>query len=226
MADFADVNGVRVISGRVSIPSLGIWIADVKVVNTSSLPLNPRGVTLTIGDLTLISTVFRQASYGGYLRVRLVGGAAGWRRTLNKKFYTLPGGVPLLMVLNDAALEVGELPVAITSTTILSTVGPSFTRPAEPATAVLNQLAGPYWYMSPSGITTVGPRSPASVGSTLTPIEYDGDAGRLVLASDSISDIAPGRLVSHPLTGQLTPLSYVEHMIPDDGIVRSEVLLV
>jgi hypothetical protein len=225
LSDFAALNGDRVVSGRISVPSSRLWTADVVTALSQDIPETPGGLTLTLGNVTFTGTVFREATYGGVRSVRVVGGFGGWRNTLAARYYALPAGVPLSMVLSDAASELGEPTPTIASPLAGTNVGPAFTRPAEPGTYVLEQLATPYWWMQPNGTIYVGARATGPITSTFQVTEYHGRSGMFTVYPDVIGDWMPGRSFSTPQIGTPNPVSYVEFVIAEDGKLRAEVLV-
>lgn len=225
MTDFAALNGDRVVSGRVCIPSSRLWTADVVAALSKDLPETPGGLSLTLGNLAFTGTIFREATYGGVRSVRIVGGFGGWRNALKPRYYDLPAGVPLSMVLNDAATELGEPAPTIGPALAGSFVGPAFSRPGEPGTYVLEQLATPYWWMQPSGTVYVGARAGGQITTTFQVTEYKGRMGRFTVYPDVVGDWMPGRSFVTPQIGSPSPISYIEFVIDEGGMLRGEVLV-
>lgn len=221
MADFADVNGQRVFSGNMLIPSVGLWTADVKLIGSAYLPTAGGAVTFTVGDLSLIGTAYRQDVYGGVLHARITGGFGGWRNTLKRRSYYLAGGVPLSMVLGDAARELGEKIQLAQDQTMAAL----FARPAQSGATLLAQLATPYWWMQPSGVTYVGQRASSLITSQFTVIDYQPESSLVTVAPNSIADFAPGRTFTAPQVPNPTPISFVEFDLPNSGDVRAHCLL-
>lgn len=225
MPDYASLNGTRVVSGRVCLPSYGLWTADLVLATPQVLPSTPGGLSLVLGNLTLTGTAFRQASYGSARSVRIVAGYGGWRKTLSPKSYQLPSGVPLSMVLGDAAQELGEPVPQLSAALQGATVGFSYCRAGDLGTLVLAQLATPYWWVQPNGVVFVGPRPTGAITSTFQVTEYAGREGRFTVAPDVIGDWLPGRSFTTPQIGTPNPISYVEHELPGTGSLRSHVLV-
>jgi hypothetical protein len=84
MSVFASVAGYPVVAGKLLIPAVGIWTADLHL---SAIGTVSGAVSVAIGNLTLAGFVYRQDSYGGQTRVRLVGGAGGWRTLVPSQGY-------------------------------------------------------------------------------------------------------------------------------------------
>lgn len=237
---FADVNGVRVVEGTVCIPWRGLWAADLALATDA--PAVPNGpATLTLGDLTLSGTVSRSDAFGGQTTLRMVAGAGGWGKTLKERFYALPPGVPLSMVLGDAAAEAGEVLSAAARAVALSvTLGAFAVRAAgPPSVTVLRQWAEPNWWVDNAGQLQLGDRAstPASgnaadaahLGAVMTPFTVlDNDAGkhRLLVATDNPADWMPGRTFTAPnVPGGAQTISMVTHALRGDGGHRLSVLL-
>ena len=101
---FAHVNGIRLVSVSLGMPAYGLWMADVD----GDLPGNlTGGVTLVVGNLSLVGSVYRQGSFAGQAKARLVGGYGGWRQDVSAASYSNPAGVRLSTVLLDLAAEQG-----------------------------------------------------------------------------------------------------------------------
>lgn len=215
---FAEVNGVRVVTGRVTIPFVGLWHADVRLDTTTTLPDSPLGCILKVAGLTLVGTKFRAADYQGSLRSRIVGGAGGWLTALSKKFYKLDAGVMASLVLTDAARELGESVVLDTDRNL----GKRWTRIAMTrGSRILRQVVGDDWYVSPDGVTHTGARSGSAIMSNYDVLNADGALGHFVIASDTPADFAPARIFATPTLGPRT-ISCVAHVI-EKGSLRSEV---
>jgi len=106
MTAFATLNGVQIATGKLYVPRVGMWVADI-ALNSDSLETGPCSIVL--GNLTLAGAVFRSDPFAGQTRVCAVGGAAGWRNQVAAKPYGNPNGVSLGTVLGDAAGEVGRI---------------------------------------------------------------------------------------------------------------------
>ena len=215
-AYWGTVSGQRIVSGFVSIPMYGAWVADV--VLASDQPV-PGKCSLSIGNLTLAGAAYRQATFAGRTEARLVGGAGGWSQSVAARGYTNPGGVLLSMVLGDAATEVGER-VSIASD---RTLGNWWTRIADKASRVLRLVAGPLWWIDGTGTTRIGPRSSPAVASEFTVESFEGAPGTLRIATEDHASWIPGATFSGPTVAQQT-VGSVRHTFGGDGIARLEVM--
>lgn len=223
MPTFASLNGVRVHDAKITIPNYGIWMADVKIAGTPSVPTTPGACTLTAGDLVLVGTATRVGVYGGVASARIVGGFGGWRQPVQKpRSWHFAAGIPLAMVLGDVSSSVGE---KVTGATGLLANDYAL-RAGDPASLVLHQLATPYWYMSPSGVTTVGQRPAATVASSFQLIDAQPESGLVVVSPSTLADWTPGNTFSTPEYSPSSPISFVYLDLPDSGAVRAEVLCV
>lgn len=216
--DFADLNGHRIISGSITIPYYGTWSGDVVLALSDQLT-NP--AVVTFADITLTGAIWRQFAFTSSRSARLVGGAGGWSQPVPAIAYNNPGGVAMSMVLGDVAALVGET-IKIAQDAV---VGPTFVREAAPAARTLRQLAGINWWVDPSGITQIGPRT------NLTPIttdfqatEYSGGKGQFKIATEHPADWMPGRTFSNEVVTTTQTIDTVTHTFTNDGQHRLEVL--
>ena len=218
MADFASIAGVRIVSGSLAIPLFGLWAADLSLATTDNVPAN---ATVAIGNMSLVGHVYRQAQFGGERKVRVVAGFGGWRQPLPARHYQLSGGIKLSLVLRDAALEVGEQ-INIPND---STIGSDYVREAAPASRVLRQLAGPDWYVDPTGVTQIRPWPTTQVTSDYTIESRDGGAGLVVVATEDLASWLPGSTFSNQFTNNATVTNRgVRFRFDDGGTLRLEVL--
>jgi len=214
---FAMINDHRLTTVSLLHPMYGRWSADV-VLADAAMVTNP--ITLTIGDLTLAGTIFRQASFAGSRSARLVAGAGGWGKKLTAKPYQSDAGIRLSMLLRDAALEVGESIVLDAD----GTVGNAYPREAAPASQVLRQLGGPLWWIDPSGVTHVGARPSTPITSDFDVIHWSGKTGKFEIATERYSDWVPGRTFTAPTVSGVRTISLVSLEQTNEGKLRLEVL--
>lgn len=214
--DFATLNGQRVISASVTIPIQGTWSADVVL---SSDTTTPTSVTLAIADITLVGTAFRTAAFSGSRSLRLVGGAAGWRKTLPAKGYSSPAGVRLKSVLDDAARESGETMAPYAD----ATIGSFFTRDRQPAERVLRSLA-PSWWMGLDGETHIEARPSGAITSPFTVTSWSGGKGQFEIATEKLSDWMPGRSFTSPTVTTAQTISTTQIQVDNAGKLRLTVL--
>ena len=219
-APWANLDGVRVVSARVTIPWFGAWAADVVLADASSIGEMP---TLTIGTLVLEGARARASSFSGARSARLVGGRGGWRKDVGARAYRFAGGVRLATVLGDAAAEVGEA-VDLDAALASATVGDAYVREAGPASRVLRQLAGPAWWTDPAtGRTKVGSRVPTPITSDFSVEGYKGAEGRVVVATEALADWTPARTFTSPTLGVTLTVGGASLVVEGDGRARVEV---
>lgn len=221
MSNEVSFNGNRIVSGSVEIPAYGLWAADITMATDAQLSASG---PLVIGDLSLQAAVYRQASFAGTRRLRLVGGfTGGWLESPSAQEYQNPAGLTRSLVLNDLAAAVGEKVNVVTD----ATFGAFFFRKGTGASKkVLDQLVGRTgWWIDPtSGIAQVGAtRRSSLISSTFTVNSYDGNTGNAVISTETPSDWIPGRTWSSPTVTTTQTIGAVHHAIVD-GKLRTEAL--
>jgi hypothetical protein len=215
---YAAVNGVRVASGSLTIPYYGAWTADFTLATPEPVS---GAASVALGQLSLRGTVYRSAPYTGSRTARLVAGAAGWRNTLSARSYEFAGGVPLSMVLQDAATELGERVSLATD----STLGQAWTRPTQSGAQLLYQIAGPLWWIDNAGVTRLSAaRATSIINSTFTVVSADPGRGMYEIATESMQDWMPGATFSAPTLDGIITISSVTFHVDNDGILRVRVL--
>lgn len=214
---FAALNGRRVISGAITFPYYGAWVADVVLSVSDTIPTLS---TLTLEDLTLSCAVYRQFSFAGSRSARLVGGFGGWRKTIPAQAYQSAGGIKASLLLGDAAALVGEKVNVVTD----QTVGSLFVREAAPAQRLLRQLAGSLWWVDSKGTTQVGPRTSTAILSSFTAVEWSGAKGRFNIATEKLSDWMPGQTFTSPTVTATQTIGSTTIAIDNDGTLRLTVL--
>lgn len=212
------LNGQRVVSGSVSIPMYGTWVADVVLANPDDIATS---CVLTIGDLELHGTVFRMASFSGSRSARIVGGAGGWRNVLPERGYSQLGGILASLVLQDAAREAGES-IVIDSDHI---IGPLWAREGgKKAEATLRLITGGQWWIDPAGVTQTGVRNASIIGSTFTAVAWSGGKGQFEIATEVYADWMPGRTFNASTIGTVQTISMVRYEATNEGKIRLIIL--
>ena len=197
--------------------SANIWVADLQFPETESIPATSQ---LTVGDLVLLGTVYRQYDFAGTKSARVVGGYGGWHKSVTGRAYTHPGGVRLTTVLGDLASEVGEQLSVGTDRVI----GDYFVREAGPAHRVLRQLVGREWYVDDSGVTRVQARPSAAVTGDYLVQDFDGARGQLVISTESYTEWRPGNTFSNALVTTPQTISTVRIESDNTGLLRHTIL--
>jgi hypothetical protein len=214
---FATVNGDRIVSGSLNIPLYGIWAADFVCVSTQTFT-NP--VSVVIGNLTLTGAVYRQGGFSGSQYVRLVGGAAGWRTTVQAQAYNNPNAVRLSTVLKDAAAAVGEQINVQTD----QVIGSFFVRENAPAERLLRQLCGPLWFMDTTGTTQVGTRPQSTVSTPYLVQSWDAGKNLFVISTEDYASWLPNNQFSNDLVTSTQTISMTRFDVDNKGTLRLSVL--
>ena len=213
---WGQLDGERIQSGSITIPYWGALAGDVLLASSAQVA---EQTTLTLGNLTCAVHVVRQASFSGSRSFRIVGGFGGWRKTVDRRYYASPASLTLSTVLHDVATEVGET-VSVPASRLLGT---QFVRLRGPAVRVLEQLATDWW-ISPAGVTTIGPRDTSRITTPLTVVSYSGGRGRFEIATEDMASWMPGRtFVSQTITEPVT-VGSVSITLGNDGKSRIEIL--
>jgi hypothetical protein len=225
---YATVNNQQIVSADLMIPYYGIWTADVVLAATSTIPSTQGGCMLTIGNLTLLGSAFRMASFAGSRSIRLVGGYGGWRTPILPKAYANSAGVSLRMVLSDVASEVGEqLNLAQDDQ-----IGPFYIREGTvndgelvPAERVLRQLAGPLWWVDTTGVTQVNTTRPSTqITTPFQVIEWSGAKGHFTVATEDNMSWLPGNTFSTTTVTTTQTISMTSLKVTGDGKLRMSIL--
>jgi hypothetical protein len=217
MTLYAELDGARVLDGRIVIPVVGPITSDVTLdreVSSTSV------MTLTLGTLKIVCTPWRpMRPYQGKTRVRLIGGYGGWRKVLPADGYRASANVRLTRILTDCARLCGER-IEIGADRVL---GSHYTREEAPAQRQLNALVPNAWRIDPDGVTRIGPRSSGvKVTTPFSVIDFDGAMGRLVIATEFHGDIVPMRILQGTTMRAPVTIGGVTHMIGQT--IRTEIL--
>lgn len=190
MSVTATLNNHNATDARADIRAWGCWYADISI--DGAITLTGR-VTLKIADLALYGTVLSGGAANGRSHFRIVAGAGGWGKTIEKKSYTNDLGVKLATVLRDAASAAGE--TLDMSTVPATTVGPAFARKAGAAGKVLDYFAPQNWYVGEDGVTRIGKRAAGRLPAGAIKSPPDLARRTMTIASESIASILPGLVV-------------------------------
>jgi len=221
---FLSLNGVRVVSGHVSIPYYGTWTADVMMPEAPGYILNPgTSVTLTLGNLSLQGAVYRSGPFSGQMKLRIVGGYGGWQKTVPSQQYVLSGGVLLSTVLGDLAAAVGEK-VNVQNDQALGSI---FVRESAPASRILRQIAGPLWYVDTKGVTQITNARPSkAVSSAFLVNRWDGDRGEFEVSTEDYASWMPGNTFSNEVVTTTQTISLATIDTDNKGTLRFTILTV
>jgi hypothetical protein len=153
----------------------------------------------------------RSAAFAGHQSITVIGGAAGWSKTLEPKNSHNDGGIMRSRLAAEAAAEVGEIVVVSSGD---SSVGVDFERIAEPASRLLSILfPDTDWWVGTDGVTRIGARE-AFDAKGLRVMRFDPlrRAFELRFEGSDVSQVLPGaRIVdSHRVSGPALVVSTVE----------------
>lgn len=222
MTQYADVNGNRIVAGSITIPYYGAWAGDVSLSSGDPLSSDQLGCSVRIGALVLRGTAYRTAPFTASRRARLIAGGGGWRRVLPKRAYYSAGGLPLSMVLGDAARESGES-VSLETDSI---VGDHLTRPSGPGGRLLRERV-PLWWIEPSGVTRIASARPSgAITSDFQVVHWDPARGWAQIATESVQDWMPGNSFVTPAMPSPQSIAMTTIRIEDKGTLRIEVLTI
>jgi hypothetical protein len=215
MSAFAMLNGTPIVGGLIVLPFSGIWHADL-VLDRVFPTVGPQVIQLA--DLSLTGTSARSADYAGQTRCRIVGGQNGWSTVLPAKQYTQ---IPQSIVMLDAALSVLEVVVP----PVPDVICPSYFRRQGPASAVLQDIVGPGWWMDQTGTVQTIPRLPTPIILPFAATDVEGEQGRYRIETDTLSVWMPGATFLNT-TNILSPVTIgrVMHRVTTDRLV-TEVLV-
>ena len=188
----ADLSGVGVLRGRLTVPFAGLWHADLLLATDVSVA---GGQTLTIAGVAWTCAYVRAVSFSGSRGVRVVGGTGGWRTTIQAKQYGM-GTISTLTVLTDAANACGEI-VPVVDPSAPQTVGAAFLRQSGPASTVLQQVLGDAWWLDRTGTVQTAPRA-GTIASRFDAMTVDGAEGLYEIATEAPNDWMPGASFSGP----------------------------
>ena len=224
MSFFASVNGLRIVSGTLLVPAIGMWTADLHLA-TDQLIIGQAAVV--IGDLTLKGFVYRTDVYGGQVRARLVGGYGGWRTRVSAQGYGSSTGIKLSTVLNDAARDAGEK-ISIADDV---GIGNAFVRvnfATSVASDVLWQMLAlgfiPAWRIDQAGVTQLTPWPTVKITTPFTVTDQKPDEGVVTIATEDYASWMPGAQFTSPLTAGTLTSAGVHYVWSGDGKFRFEVL--
>ena len=225
MAFFATCAGLQIVSGSLVIPAVGAWTADVQLAGQQVVSGT---VTVVIGNLTLLGTVYRADVYGGQVRARIVGGYGGWRTQVPAQGYGSSSGVSLAMVLSDAAAACGEQ-VNVASGVNIGTGYARARFPTSVAGDVLWQMlaqgfiAG--WYVDASGVTQTKAWPSSQVLSPFTVTDQKTDEGTVEIATEDYASWMPGCTFSAPQIATTLTSAGVVYTWTGEGEFRFAVLV-
>lgn len=188
------LNGERCKTLRLMAPKTGPWLADVELEGT---PVAPSGaVELVAGTSTLVGTVAPEASsrYLTRVKVRVIAGAAGWRKILPARAYhnDVATGVSAKSVLDSTAAACGE---TLTGAYPAGQLGADFARVVGPASRTIGRIA-PAWWVGYDGLTRMVARDASAPTAPIELKDFDPHSRVADLEIAELEDIAIGMVIS------------------------------
>lgn len=206
-------NNVRVLSGRIQLPRVGAWIADLALDTEDTGPfLGAVTITAPAGDLELRGWAMRPRLVEGHVEVRIVGGRGGLAKNVTPRHYR---NVTLQLALSDALGEGLETLSTSVAASIREQLLPAWTRRAQTvggAIAMLAGFAGAGWRVLPDGTVWVG---------TETWSDVDVDHDLLVETQEDLVEIASDTIPASLVPGTTfrgARVSVVEHVIESQRV--------
>jgi hypothetical protein len=199
----ASVNGQRATSLRIFVPYTGPWFADIEMDGAQALTGR---VSATYGQLTLSGTIdpLANGSRSDQQIARMVAGAGAWGRSVLPKDYANDAGVKALLIVQDAAREVGETLGAVAPEVPI--VGRHYVRELGPASRALEDaVGGTPWWVDYQGRTQVGlrPPTPAAVG-TYEVLDFRPRDSIVELSLDDLTAVGIGSVLTDGLDAPQT----------------------
>lgn len=182
------IGPLQITSCTLHVPESGSWVLDVDHDLPTGAPAPTGKVVCLVGGVPFVGTVDPSSSgvFGTRARSRVVG-AIEWRKNLPKRDFQNPDGLTSAVVIAATAAELGIVATVV----VQEFLGKHFVRVVGPASQVLGRSG---WWVSPEGITTVGPRPQSVPGPSFFLSEYD-PLTRIAKASNS-APIAPGMIIT------------------------------
>lgn len=213
---FATLGGERVVRGRVHVPGVGVWHADLEMEGEPSLSGRQ---TLALGDLRLSGTIAdpNSGTNAAVAAYQIVAGGGGWSRVLPARSYHNDAGVRASTVVEDAAREAGET----LGSTPTEMVGADYVRSRGPASVTIADIAaGVPWWVDFEGTTRIGERAETDAESDAYEVlEVDAAQRTVTLAVDDLTRVGIGSILRERLDAPLVVRS-MEIEIDDAGSVR------
>lgn len=176
------LNGLRVIAVRMFMLWKGAWVADCELDPDVVATVPTSGpAQLVVGGTSCTGTIDPRASgtFGGKAQARVVGGAGGWDQVVARQDFFADTGVSSTIVYQSTAALIQETVADLVPTVF----APHFERMAGPASRVFGVND---WWVDVTGITNVGPRSPAVADPSLMILDFDGGQQRVNFSCDAL----------------------------------------
>jgi hypothetical protein len=224
--NYLDLSGQRVVTIDLLIPYQGAAIADIDL----ALP-PPNGFagqyTLSIGNLAVMMTPLRGGAFAGESKVRLVGGFAGWQKSVPAQGYQNPAGLQASMILQDTAAACGEQVSVLAD----QTLGQFWNVEGSPAQAAkVLRLLAPLWWVDPSSGVTQCYCSPGStreataISSDFEAIDWNPGKGLFDITTEDPVSWQPGNTFTNVFLSVTSTISATRIKCSGDGDMHLRVL--
>lgn len=188
------LNGERCKTLRIMVPKTGPWLANVELDGAPEVPSG--AVELVAGTSTLVGTVAPEASsrYLTRVKVRVIGGAAGWRKILPARAYhnDVATGVSAKSVLDSTAAACGE---TLTGDYPTERLAADYVRASGPGSRALGRIA-PAWWVGYDGLTRMLARDASAPTAAIELKDFDPHSRVADLEIAELEDIAIGMVIS------------------------------
>lgn len=196
-------------SARLCAGYADIWTADVTLDQEATLS---GAVVLTIGGTELRGTIDGARS-GTFLlssHFRVIGGAAGWRKTVKARPYHNDATLKRSRVLADLARDVGET-LTLPADVDASYLGLHFVREAAPASRIIEQLLpSTRWWVGFDGVTVAGARPSRMAPPSVELLDYQVRTRSALLALDRAESVEPGTIIRDARLSSPLQIRHVE----------------
>lgn len=202
------LNGLTVLSARITIPWRGVWTADL-TIDTSTIPaVQTSGPAILVcGGSVLTGTIDPRGSgtFLGLASLRIVGGRGGWDKGIPAQHFQNPAGA---LAAGLVRVTSGGLVGELVTDTSAEVFGEHYLRSNGPASRVLD---GEDWHVDPvTGTTLTAPWLPAILDPDAIVNDYDIIQHRVTIFSDTL--VLPGtRLIDERFNGQVPVARDVIH---------------
>jgi hypothetical protein len=202
----ATANGLNVLEASVHLPRIGVWRAELVLDGVDASKANGV-VAIVAGDTTYTGTSLESGAFVGRIKVRMVGGAGGFGKATEPKFYHR---IPAKVVINDLLGEGGERLSSTSDASKLGTILPFWTRNAgtvgEGLGNVLDEI-GATWRVLPDGSVWIGSETWPTAKPTDVIVESESPQDSRIEFSSASPSLLPGT------TFRDRKVSRVEHTI-------------
>jgi hypothetical protein len=187
------LNGLRVVRARIVQPYTGVPFYDLDL-DPELIALAPTSgpAALVIGTppdpVTTLTGVVDPLASGSFIatsRMRVVAGAGGWSQSVGAQHFHSDAGLLSTAIYSAVAATVLEKVADLIPTTF----GTDYVLSAGPASRVFGE--GVNWWVDPvTGLTSIGPRSPAIPDPSLEILDWDPILKLATVSCDAL--VSPG----------------------------------